>query len=83
MGDAARFDDRFKSRIWRIVAASLAMGGVLWLIQLGFGPLYGMAIWRYFALAVTVLIGAASYFAFAQWWGGLRLAEIKGSLRRG
>ena len=83
MGDAARFDDRFKTRIWRIVAAAFAMGAVLWLTEVVIGPFYGMAIWRYAALALTVMIGAVSYFAFAKWFGALRMAEVKAAFKRG
>ena len=82
MGDAAKTDARFRKRIWRIVAAALAMGVVLFLSGVVIGPFFGMAGWRYLALAVSVIIGIVSYFAFAQWFGGLLLSDIKGAMRR-
>ncbi|MEL6573263.1 MAG: murein biosynthesis integral membrane protein MurJ [Pseudomonadota bacterium] len=83
MGDAARFDARFKARIGRIVLAALAMGAVLFLTEVVIGPFYGMALWRYAALALTVVIGAVSYFAFAKWFGAFRMAEIRAAFKRG
>ncbi len=83
MGDAANTDDRFRARIWRIVAAALAMGVVLIITEIIVGPLYGTPGWRYLALAVSVAIGIVSYFAFAQWFGGLKLSDVKGAMRRG
>ncbi len=82
-GDVARFDRRFHSRIWRIVAASLAMGAVLWMANVALTPFLGMAGLRYGALAVLVLIGMASYFGIGQLIGAFRLAEFKSAMRRG
>ncbi len=83
MGRAARLDGRFRRRIWRILAASLAMGIFLYLGQLVLGPVFALAGWRYLALAVLIAIGAISYFAFARLFGAFRLAEMKAGLRRG
>ncbi|MEC8292298.1 MAG: lipid II flippase MurJ, partial [Pseudomonadota bacterium] len=82
-GDVARFDRRFHSRIWRIVAASLAMGAVLWMANVALTPFLGMAGLRYGALAVLVLIGMASYFGIGQLIGAFHLAEFKDAMRRG
>ena len=82
-GDVARFDTRFRSRIWRILWASGVMGVALWTLELILGPFLGMPGWRYGALAVLVLGGAAVYFAAAQVLGALRLSEVRGALRRG
>lgn len=82
MGEASRFDARFKKRIWRIVAASVAMGAVLLMLELLVGPLYGVAFWRYFALAFTIVVGIVSYFAFGQWFGAFRLAEFRAAMKR-
>ena len=83
MGRAARLDGRFRRRIWRILAASLAMGICLYLGQLVLGPVFALAGWRYLALAILIAIGAISYFAFARLFGAFRLAEMKAGLRRG
>ncbi|THH36580.1 murein biosynthesis integral membrane protein MurJ [Aliishimia ponticola] len=81
MGDVAQFDARFRSRIWRIVAASLAMGVVLWIANALLGPVLGMAYWRYLGLLALVLIGLVSYGLFGQAMGAFRLAEFKANLR--
>ncbi|MCF2906561.1 murein biosynthesis integral membrane protein MurJ [Octadecabacter sp. CECT 8868] len=83
MGDAARFDRRFKTRIWRIVLASALMGGVLLLAVLIVGPALGMPGVRYAALAFVVVLGIVSYFGFGQLLGAFRLAEFKAAMRRG
>lgn len=83
MGEAAKPDDRFRRRIWRIIAAALAMGVVLFASEVVISPFYGMAGWRYVALAISVVIGMASYVVFAAWFGALRLSDIKGAMRRG
>ncbi len=82
MGDAAVLDDRFKSRIWRIIAASVGMGLVLIAAQAVLSPWLAMATVRYFALAVLVGIGIVSYFAIGQMIGAFRLAEFKAAMRR-
>ncbi len=83
MGNAARFDERFKQRFWRIIVASILMGGVLVAAVLLVGPALGMASLRYGALAFIVFVGLASYFAFGQLIGAFRLAEFKAAMRRG
>ncbi|EBA16482.1 integral membrane protein MviN [Roseobacter sp. SK209-2-6] len=83
MGDSARFDARFKTRIWRILAASLVMGAFLVGLSWALEPwLFGSPL-RYLALALLVLSGIVSYFAFGQFIGAFRLAEFKNNLRRG
>jgi putative peptidoglycan lipid II flippase len=82
MGDAAAFDDRFRKRIWRIIAASLAMGVVLWGAALVLAPFFSTGTVRYLALLVLVLIGLVSYFGIGQLIGAFRLAEFRQSLRR-
>jgi putative peptidoglycan lipid II flippase len=52
MGDVARFDDRFRRRIWRVCLASIAMGTVLWGGTVVLGPLLDMAGIRFIALTV-------------------------------
>lgn len=81
-GEIARFDARFRRRIWRIVLASLVMGAVLWGLMALLNPFLGMAGWRYLALLVLVGTGVASYFAVGQLVGAFRLYEIKNAMRR-
>ena len=82
MGDAAKFDARFRKRIWRIVGASGAMGVILLLAELILSPFFGMASWRYLALLVLVAIGVFSYFGIGQLIGAFRLGEFRSAMRR-
>ena len=80
MGEVARFDDRFRARLPRIVMASAAMGLVLWVLNLALGPVW--AVSRPLALLALVTLGAASYFGLAHVMGALRLSELRGAMRR-
>ena len=77
MGDEARLDTRSRSRIPRVVLASLAMGAVLWAGQIAMGPLFGEAIWRYVALAALITAGIISYFVAGTAIGAFRLSDFK------
>jgi len=83
MGDVARFDARFHGRIWRIIAASLAMGVVLWGAMVVMTPFFAMAGWRYLALLGLIMIGIISYFGIGQMIGAFRLGEFKRAFQRG
>ena len=82
-GDVARFDDRFRARIWRIIAASLAMGVCLWGAMLMLTPYLSMSGVRYGALATLISVGIISYFGIGQIIGAFRLSEFKAAMRRG
>jgi putative peptidoglycan lipid II flippase len=82
MGKASEFDARFKRRIGRIIAASLAMGAVLIGLGLLLQPLLDMASVRYVALIVLVLGGIVSYFSVGHLLGAFRIAEFKAAMRR-
>lgn len=82
MGDAARFDARFLTRIWRIIAASVLMGVILLAVELLLSPFFGMAFWRYIALIGIVVIGLVSYFGIGHLIGAFRLGDFKQALRR-
>jgi putative peptidoglycan lipid II flippase len=83
MGDMARFDARFKRRLWRIVGASILMGIVLWGVNLLLGPLITAPGWRYLALLILVGSGMISYFLAGQALGAFALHEFRAALRRG
>ena len=84
MGSVAKFDARFHKRIWRIIAAALFMGGLLWFSSaILLGPFLGMAGWRYLALLVLISIGMLSYFLIGKMLGAFRLSELKGAFKRG
>ncbi len=82
MGDAAKFDARFRKRIWRIIGASGAMGIILLLAGAILSPVFGMANWRYLALLGLVAIGVISYFGIGQLIGAFRLGEFRRAMRR-
>ena len=81
MGEAGHFDARFKTRIWRIVGASLVMGVVLWVAALVLTPLFGTGAAKYLGLAVIVLLGMLTYFGTGHLIGAFRLSEFKRSMR--
>lgn len=81
-GPETRLDARFRARLPRIIAASLLMGAVLVVLQMGLGAALATDGLRYAALALLVLGGIASYFAAAQVLGAVRLTELRGRLRR-
>lgn len=82
MGDAARYDARFKKRFWKILLASLLMGGILVGAVLLVGPALGMETVRYAALAFVVIIGIVGYFAIGQLVGAFRISEFRAAVRR-
>lgn len=82
MGEAAQADARLMQRAWRILAASIFMGAVLYGSAILLGPLFDVPTLRYLALALLVTIGMVSYFAFGQMIGAFKLAEFKRTLRR-
>jgi len=82
MGDAARLDLRFRSRLWRICLASAIMGGVLWSASASMTPFLMTASIRYPALAILVALGIAVYFAAGHLLGAFRLSEFRRALRR-
>lgn len=77
MGDAARFDTRFRSRAPRIVVASVAMGFALWAGAIALGPLLGSQGWRWAALFALISLGIISYFASGAAIGAFRLSDFK------
>ncbi|KIC37697.1 multidrug transporter MurJ [Ruegeria sp. ANG-R] len=82
MGDEARFDDRFKHRLSRIVVASAGMGAVLFAAIRLFGWAFALPGWRYPALLMLILIAAAAYFLLGHILGAFRLSEFRKALRR-
>ncbi|QFT58635.1 putative peptidoglycan biosynthesis protein MurJ [Sulfitobacter sp. THAF37] len=82
-GEAAKFDSRFHSRIWRVLAASAVMGLCLWAANVALQPFLGMPWWRGLALVLLILVGMVSYFGVGQLIGAFRLSEFRRALRRG
>jgi putative peptidoglycan lipid II flippase len=82
MGDAARFDTRFRSRVPRAVAASMAMALALYLGQLGLAETLVNPTWRYVSLALLITLGSLVYFSFGAAIGAFRLGDFRRNLRR-
>ncbi|SNR47862.1 murein biosynthesis integral membrane protein MurJ [Puniceibacterium sediminis] len=82
LGEVARFDARFRRRLWRICLASLIMGAAMWGTLVLLGPLFGQAGLRYLALLALLGVGAASYAIVGQSLGAFKLSEFRNSLRR-
>jgi putative peptidoglycan lipid II flippase len=82
MGTAAQFDDRFKTRLWRIVVAAVGMGIVLAISATLMTPFFDIATLRYLALLGLVLIGVVSYFGIGQLIGAFKLSEFRRTLKR-
>ncbi|WP_170333424.1 murein biosynthesis integral membrane protein MurJ [Ruegeria arenilitoris] len=82
MGEEARFDARFKRRAWRVVAASLGMGAVLFAAIHLFGWTFDLPGWRYLALIILIKVAAASYFFLGHLFGAFEVSEFKKALRR-
>ncbi|MFX0541683.1 murein biosynthesis integral membrane protein MurJ [Roseovarius sp. S4756] len=81
-GDVARFDDRFRSRIWRICVASILMGAALWALMVGLSPIFGVPGWRALALLVLITLGIVVYYFAGRLIGAFTKAELKAALRR-
>lgn len=77
MGDAARFDTRYRSRMPRIVVASLVMGLVLSVGSVVLGDMLGSPGWRYAGLALLIALGIVSYFGFGTAIGAFRLSDFR------
>ncbi len=82
MGAAAAWDDRFRRRLPRILAAAALMGVVLWGMTLVLGPMLGTPGWRYLGLALLVGSGILAYAAAAWSLGAFRPAELRAALQR-
>ncbi|OWU83289.1 multidrug transporter MurJ [Oceanicola sp. 22II-s10i] len=82
MGDVARFDDRLRRRLPRIVLAALIMGAALWPAWQLLMPWLAMSGIRFAALLVLVLWGMLVFFAVGQLIGAVNLPELRATLRR-
>ena len=82
MGDEARFDDRLRRRLPRILAACGVMAAVLWGgAWLMDGPLSAPG-WRYPALAALIAAGMVSYGAAVLAFRAYRLSDLRAAMRR-
>jgi putative peptidoglycan lipid II flippase len=83
MGDAAQFDARFKDRLWRIIAAAVAMGGVLWVAGWALSPLaQGSDLIRFLAVVLLCVVGMAAYGVAGTALRAFTIADLRSALRR-
>jgi putative peptidoglycan lipid II flippase len=66
----------------RILAASLVMGGVVYLSHWAFAPWFSVDYWRYLALAGLIGLGIVTYFVAGTLIGAFSLTEFRSQLRR-
>ncbi|MFP7570990.1 murein biosynthesis integral membrane protein MurJ [Marivita sp. S2033] len=83
LGDVARFDARFRRRVWRICLASIIMGAVLWAGTVLIGPFLEIAGIRFIALAALIALGIVSYAIAGQMLGAFALSDFARAFRRG
>jgi putative peptidoglycan lipid II flippase len=75
-------DHRVRSRLPRILLASIAMAAVLWALTGELEPLFDGTKWqRIGALGVLVTIGGFVFAVFVQLIGGARISEMIDALR--
>ncbi|ETX15179.1 virulence factor MviN [Roseivivax halodurans JCM 10272] len=82
LGPVARFDTRFRTRVWRVAAASTVMGVALWGTMIALDPLLERGGVRYVALIVLITIGVVIYAAVGHAIGAFRLSEFRDAFRR-
>ncbi|GAA4215576.1 putative peptidoglycan lipid II flippase [Sagittula marina] len=82
MGDVARFDARFYSRLMRILAACAVMGAALYGGQVAMQPWLAQPVARVPALLALIALGSVVYGLAGQLLGAFSLSEIKSIVRR-
>lgn len=81
MGEEVHADARLIRRAPRILVASILMGALLWGGEMALSPVFDLS--RGLGTLLLVAFGIVGYFTFAHLIGAVRLAELKGSVRRG
>lgn len=76
-------DGRLMSRASRMIAATLGMGGALWLVLMPLGPALARAdLGGVLALLGLCVVGAAVYGMLGTLMGIVNLSELRGMMRR-
>jgi putative peptidoglycan lipid II flippase len=81
LGEEARFDARFLSRLWRIALASALMGAALWGGWSLLHPMLDLKAYRILGLVLLIGIGMASYIIAAFALRAVQLSDLQ-TLRR-
>ena len=76
MGEVARFDDRFRTRLPRIVIASVLMGVAVMGLAYVLAPLLIIGGVRWIGLLILILAGMAVYFGGGHVIGAFRSGEF-------
>ncbi len=82
MGEAARADDRMRSRLPRVIGASVILGAYLWGAETALSDALSAHGHRYWALALLVLTGMAVYGLVAFALGAFRLSDFRAGISR-
>lgn len=82
LGVSTKIDKRFRSRIPRIIAASLFMGGVLYLVNYMISPMFNIRWLRFLGLLILILSGAISYFGGGFLAGAFKISDFKDAVKR-
>lgn len=82
MGDAARLDDRFLTRLPRMALASALMGAVLWGLTVVLADALVTPGLRTAALGGMILAAMVVYFGTVLAIGGMSWVELRGAFRR-
>lgn len=82
MGDASKFDDRFRGRVWRIAAASVLMGAALWIGQFLLSPLLEAPALKFLGLALLVGLGVVVYAVMGMALKAFHASDLRAAFRR-
>jgi putative peptidoglycan lipid II flippase len=82
MGEAAQADSRLRSRLVRIVLASLLMGAFLWGLADYMADMLKPTGHRYIGLTLLCMAGFAAYLLAAAALGAFRLSDFKAGMGR-
>lgn len=82
MGEAAKADARLRSRLVRIVLASLLMGAFLWGLADYMADMLKPTGHRYIGLTLLCMAGFAAYLLAAAALGAFRLSDFKAGMSR-
>lgn len=82
-GEVAQFDDRFRTRLPRIVLAASVMGAVLLVLASLLAPMLATPGVRSLGLLVLITTGVIVYFGVGHAIGAFKLSEFRRALRRG
>jgi len=81
-GEAARLDAKLRAKSWRIILASLMMGGAIWTTVEILDAMLQVTGWRVIALIMILVVGGVSYVISGLLTGAFKLSEMRRFVRR-